>query len=65
MNGVSLEHRKPKEIPSLLVRLASCDAFPSPAHIFTLFFVVVVRFRPLETKVGLIYVATNLQADVP
>lgn len=29
MNGVSLEHRKPKEIPSLLVGLAPSRAFPS------------------------------------
>lgn len=25
VNGVSLEHRKPKEIPSLLVRLTAAD----------------------------------------
>lgn len=29
VNGVSLEHRKPKEIPSLLVRLASADNDPN------------------------------------
>lgn len=29
VNGVSLEHRKPKEIPSLLVRPTSADNDPN------------------------------------
>lgn len=66
MNGVSLEHRNPKEIPSLLVGLTSgvqsdCLLLLFPDWIFFSFSPLLLNFSfplflimPFQTKVGLV-----------